>query len=120
MTRELKRSTRAVKAADEHLKKTKEELGKVRQRVSDQQQGLEGELARVAAELHAAEDQLDGDFKANYQRLSRSMGEDALAPVESDCCGGCSQTLTVQMLNLLRLDKPLFCQSCGRLLYLAE
>jgi predicted nucleic acid-binding Zn-ribbon protein len=110
----------AVKTAESNLAKTKDELARVRGRVSDQQQGLETELARVRAELHAAEDVLDGDFKDNYLRLSRSMGEDALAAVEGECCGGCSQTLTVQMLNLLRLDKPVFCMSCGRMLYLPE
>jgi len=110
----------AVKTAESNLSKTKEELTKVRKRISDQQQGLESELARVTAELKAAEDQLEGDFKENYQRLARSMGEDALAPVEGECCGGCSQVLTPQTLNALRLDKPIFCQSCGRLLYLPE
>jgi uncharacterized protein len=110
----------AVKTAESNLAKTKDELTKVRKRVSDQQQGLEGELARVHAELEAAEGLLEGDFKNNYLRLSRSMGEDCLAPVEGECCGGCSQTLTVQMLNLLHLDRPLFCQNCGRMLYLAE
>jgi predicted nucleic acid-binding Zn-ribbon protein len=112
--------TAAVKTAEQNLAKTKDELAKVRQRVNEQQQGLETELARVRAELTAAEDQLDGDFKDNYLRLSRSMGEEALAPVEAECCGGCSQTLTVQMMNLLKLDKPVFCKSCGRLLYLPE
>ena len=110
----------AVKTAESNLTKTKDELAKVRKRVSDQQQGLESELARVRGELDAAEGHLDGDFKDNYLRLSRSMGEESLAPVEGGCCGGCSQTLTVQMLNLLKLDKPLFCVSCGRLLYLPE
>lgn len=110
----------AVKTAESNLVKTKDELTKVRKRVSDQQQGLESELARVRGELDAAEAEIDGDFKDNYLRLSRSMGEDALAPVEGDCCGGCSQTLTVQMLNLLRLDKPVFCMSCGRMLYVPE
>jgi predicted nucleic acid-binding Zn-ribbon protein len=110
----------ASKTADENLGKAKEELVKVRKRVSEQQQGLESELARVRAELQAAEDQLDGDFKPNYQRLARTMGEDALASVEGETCGGCSQILTPQTLNVLRLDKPVFCQSCGRLLYLPE
>ena len=110
----------AVKTAEANLAKAKDELSNVRKRVSDQQQGLESELGRVRGELEAAENQLDGDFKDNYLRLSRSMGEDSLAPVEGGCCGGCSQTLTVQMLNLLKLDKPVFCKSCGRLLYLAE
>jgi hypothetical protein len=110
----------AVKAADANLAKTKAELGNVRKRLSDQQQGLESELARVRGELTVAEDQLEGDFKDNYLRLSKSMGEDSLAPVEGECCGGCSQTLTAQTMNLLKLDKPVFCKSCGRLIYLPE
>lgn len=109
-----------VKTAESNLVKTKDEQTKVRQRVNDQQQGLETELARVHGELQSAEGLLEGDFKDNYMRLSRSMGEDALAPVEGGCCGGCSQTQTVQLLNLLKLDKPVFCKSCGRLLYLPE
>ena len=77
-------------------------------------------MARVSAELQAAEALLEGEFKDNYLRLSRSMGADSLAPAEGECCGGCSQTLTVQMFNLLSLDKPVFCKNCGRMLYLPE
>jgi predicted nucleic acid-binding Zn-ribbon protein len=109
-----------IKTAESNLAKTKDEQAKVRQRVNEQQQGLESELARVRGELQAAEDQLHGDFKDNYLRLSRSMGEESLAPVEAESCGGCSQTLTTQTINLLKLDKPVFCKSCGRLLYLPE
>src|SRR5688572_9423427 len=68
----------AVKTAEANLAKTKDEQSKVRGRVSDQQQGLETELARVKAELHAAENQLEGNFKDNYLRLSQPMGEEAL------------------------------------------
>jgi predicted nucleic acid-binding Zn-ribbon protein len=92
----------------------------VRKRIDDQQQGLETDLARVQAEIDMAENQLDGEFKPNYMRLARSMGEEALAPAEGDCCGGCAQTLTPQTMNTLRLDRPVFCKSCGRLLYLPE
>jgi predicted nucleic acid-binding Zn-ribbon protein len=110
----------AVRTSEGNLVKFKDELDKTRKRINEQQQGLESELARVRGELKAAEDQLVGDFKDNYMRLSRSMGEDSLAPVENECCGGCSQTLTAQTLNLLKLDRPVFCKSCGRLLYLPE
>ena len=110
----------AIKTADSNLSKIKDESNKARQRVEEQQQGLETELARVTGELRAAEDLLDGDFKPNYERLARSMGAEALAPVEGECCGGCSQTLTPQTINALRLDKPVFCKSCGRLLYVPE
>src|SRR5262245_61656592 len=109
-----------VKTAEASLAKAKDELTKARTKVSEQQQGLESELARVRGELQSAEDQLAGDFKDNYLRLSKSMGEDSLAPVEAECCGGCSQVLTAQTMNLLKLDKPVFCKSCGRLLYLPE
>jgi predicted nucleic acid-binding Zn-ribbon protein len=110
----------AAKTADANLGKTKEELAKLRRRIDEQQQGLETELVRVQSELAAAEGQLDGEFKQNYLRLARSMGEEALAPAEGDCCGGCSQTLTPQTISTLRLDRPVFCKSCGRLLYLPE
>lgn len=110
----------ATKLAEQNLAKTKEDMGKVRGRIDAQQQGLETELARVTGELKAAEELLSGDFKDNYMRLSRSMGEDALAPAEGGCCGGCSQTFTTQTLNLLKLDKPVFCKSCGRMLYLVD
>ena len=109
-----------IKVAEENLAKSKEELAKVKKRVEESQQGLESEFGRVSSELKAAEDLLDGDFKDNYLRLSRSMGEDSLAPAEGECCGGCSQTLTVQTFNLLSLDKPVFCKNCGRMLYLPE
>ena len=109
-----------IKTAEANLAKTKEDMAKVRKRVDDQQQGLESELARVQAELRAEEDKLDGDFKPSYQRLAKALGADCLAPVEGECCGGCSQTLQPQTLNLLGLDKPTFCKSCGRLMYLPQ
>ena len=110
----------AIRTAEENLVKTKEEQAKLQKRVNEQRQTLEPELARVTAELQVAEDQLDGDFKPNYLRLARSMGEEALAPVEAECCSGCSQTLPPQTINMLGLNKPVFCKSCGRLLYLPE
>ncbi|MEX2173116.1 MAG: phospholipase [Pirellulaceae bacterium] len=109
-----------IKTHEGNLVKTKDEMAKVRQRIDQQQQGLETELARVTAELQAAEGLLDGDFKPTYLRLARSMRDECLAPAENECCGGCSQTLTPQTMNVLKLDRPVFCKSCGRLLYLPE
>lgn len=109
-----------IKEAESVLAKVREEEGKVRARVSEQQQMLETDLGKYTAELVAAEGLLVGDFKDNYLRLSKSMGVDSLAPVENETCGGCYQTLTAQIVDQLRLNKPVFCKSCGRLLYIPE
>jgi predicted nucleic acid-binding Zn-ribbon protein len=110
----------AVKTAEQNLGKQKDELAKVKKRVDDQQQGLESELARVSSELTTAEEMVPEDFKSDYLRLAKSRGADAMAPVEDESCGGCFQMLAPQTQDLLRRDKPVFCKSCGRLLYLPE
>jgi predicted nucleic acid-binding Zn-ribbon protein len=107
-----------IKTAEENLGKAKEELEKVRQRVEAQQQGLEAEVARVSGELQTAEEQVPEQFKADYLRLAKSLGEDSMAPVEGETCGGCFQVMTPQTLDQLRLNRPVFCKSCGRLRYL--
>lgn len=109
-----------IKTADENLGKTRDEEKKVRDRVGSQQELLEGDLGRYHGELKDAEALLNGDFMENYLRLSKTMGADALAPVEGETCGGCYQTLTAHIIDQLRLNKPVFCKVCGRLLYLAE
>ena len=88
--------------------------------VSAKCQKLESELERVTSELQQAEKALPGDFKADYERISRARGEDALAPVDNEICTGCYQMLSAQTMNDLMLSKPVFCKSCGALLYLPE
>lgn len=110
----------AIGVAEQGLAKAKDESAKVRARVNDQQAGLESELARVLDELAAAEKQLPDDFRGEYLRLTKARGEDAMAVVEGNCCGGCFQMITANMESDLRLEKPVFCKSCGRLLYLSE
>ena len=109
-----------VKAADEAQNKAVAELQKVRDRVNEEQPKLEQELTRVNDELKEAETVLPSDFKSNYDRISAARGEDALAPVDGESCGGCYQTLSPQTINELLMSKPVFCKSCGCLLYLPE
>lgn len=110
----------AIKAAEASLAKGQEDLSKLREKVAGQLRELETEHARVMAELGKAEVHLPIDFKEAYDRMVKSRGENALAPLEGDCCGNCYQTVTIQMQNLLKLNKPVFCKSCGSLLYPPE
>lgn len=106
--------------AEKTLAKTRSELAATEKRVSEEQAGLESELARVQAALRQAETALPAEFKDTYDRMVRARGEQALAPVEGESCGGCYTMLTAQTMNDLYLSKPVFCKSCGCLLYLAE
>ena len=60
------------------------------------------------------------DIRESYQRVVKAKGEDALAPMRGEFCSGCNRRVLLNMMADLRLSKPIFCKSCGRLLYLAE
>ncbi len=109
----------SVNASQEDLDKANQELKKIRGVVESAQAGLESDLKRIQDELEKAEASLPGDLRSDYKRIAQSMGEDALAAVDDDVCGGCFQTLTPQTINELLMAKPVFCKSCGRLLYMA-
>lgn len=81
---------------------------------------LEVELQRVEGELATAEAELPTQIRAEYDRIVGSRGEEGLAPVEGEICGGCNQLLTAQMMNRLYLEQAVRCPSCGAMMYLAE
>ena len=97
-----------------------QEMDKLKQRITAEQQTLEIDISRTTDELATAEQELPAAFKAEYERVVKSRGENALTAVESEMCGGCFRMITPQMVNELHMARPVFCKSCGRMLYLAE
>lgn len=114
---ELQASTEQAAA---NQKKAAEKLNQTKNGVAEKQQFLEADLERVTEELKQAEASLPAELKADYQRIANGRGEEALAQVEGESCGGCSQILSPQTINELHLSKFVFCKSCGCLLYLPE
>lgn len=100
--------------------KTATDIQKLQNKISEKHKGLEEEVARLSNELAIAEKELPDDFKTEYERVVKARGNDALTTVESNMCGGCYQMITPQMSNELHIARPVFCKSCGRMLYLAE
>lgn len=111
---------RMLAQQEEQQKKAEAELAAVRERVEEQQARLEAELNRVTSQLHQVETSLPPEIKSDYERIARARGEDALAQVDNETCGGCFQRLSPQTMNLLIMGKATFCSSCGSLLYLPE
>lgn len=112
--------SQVVEKSKANIEKGKAELAKTKAAVQEEEGLLKADVTRLEADLKTAEEGLPPDLNDAYQRIVKSKGADALAPVEGECCGGCYQTMTPNMLNLLQLSRPVFCKSCGRLLYYPE
>lgn len=109
-----------VDQAQADLALAKVELEKTIQEVQNQQPTLQADIQRVEAELTQQEQLLSDDIREIYHRLLRQRGDEALAPVEGESCGGCHQQVPINMISQIKLNQVVFCKSCGRLLYLPE
>lgn len=107
-----------VTDAAEKLAKAAAELQKTNHRVDEAQSHLQADLDRVSAELKQAETAVPEELRAEYDRMVRAKGEDALAAVEGKSCGGCNTMLTTQIIHQLKMSQPVFCKICGSLMYL--
>jgi len=105
---------------EQRLAKAKEELVRVQRSIQEQHDLIEGDYKRLEGELVESEKQLPTDLRDTYQRMVRGKGADGMAQIDGEHCGGCYQTITANTMSLLMMDKVVFCQVCGRLLYLAE
>ena len=94
----------------------------VSSKVAGQEPSLRAEVAQLEkkTELRQAEAGLPGDTRELYHRIVRQKGEDALAVVENQCCGGCNQQVPLNLCSQIMLGQPVGCKTCGRLLYLPE
>ena len=109
-----------IKETEQLRDRAQQEHEKTAKRVEQESEGLQSELARVTNELQEVEQGFPADFRAEYQRLVRTHGPDALAPVDGETCGTCHTTLSSQTMNQLYLSRIVFCKSCGCVLFLAE
>ncbi|MEM8943923.1 MAG: phospholipase [Planctomycetota bacterium] len=96
------------------------ELAKCRAKVDGESDVIRADIARLEAELAETEKSLPGDLKPDYQRVIQSKGAEGMAEAEGQVCLGCGKQITLNMQNELMLSKPVFCKSCGSLLYLGE
>ncbi len=97
-----------------------EDQASLEQQITERTGRLTPELERVQAELSEAEAELPEAMRQEYRRIIAARGEDGLAPVDGESCGGCYQTLSPQVMNQLYLSNYVVCASCGAWIYLPE
>ncbi|MEK6235533.1 MAG: hypothetical protein N2C14_12565 [Planctomycetales bacterium] len=106
--------------ANEELKQAEQESEKVKQSVAGQAESLQTDITRLEGDLQESENLLPDDVRGSYDRSVKRNGSDALTSVDGMTCTGCYQQIRVNMYNLLTLSEIVFCDSCGRMLYLPE
>jgi uncharacterized protein len=109
-----------VKDAEASLAAGVQELNKTRQAIESTAESIRADIGRLEEGLAQAEAALPAEIKVDYERIVRSKGANGLAGVDENVCGACGQQITLNMQNELRLSRPVFCKSCGCLLYLSE
>jgi predicted nucleic acid-binding Zn-ribbon protein len=105
---------------DAALVVARKKTAEVRAEVAAHEPSLRADVARLEAELRETEADLPAEIRDLYQRTVRQKGEDALAAVENQYCGGCNQQVPLNLCSQIIMGQPVACRTCGRLLYLPE
>jgi len=109
-----------VKTASEELERLEKEQADRVTEIEQREAELQSELDRVTAELHSTENDIPAGALDDYRRITEARGEEALAPVDEDSCGGCYQILTTQLIDRLRMSLLIRCPNCNAFLYSPE
>ena len=107
----------AVAVAEKELDAKNSEHEKRVSDIESRMKVAQSDLEQIRAELEKSESQIPASVKSEYRRLTESRGDEALAPIEDDSCGGCNQTLTTQMIDRVRLGFLTDCPACSAWLY---
>jgi hypothetical protein len=84
-------------------------------------QDADARTARAQKERAELSEKIPPAFRSPYERLLTRADGRAMAACRNYVCSGCRMSLTANTVSLLMGgDKLIYCQSCGRILYIAE
>ncbi len=109
-----------VAEAEKGVGAAKAKVSDVDKQVAEEQPRIQQDITRLENELKECEVALPAEVKVHYDRLVRQRGEDALAAVEGNVCGGCYTQIPINTIAKIMLGEPIFCKTCGRVLYMPE
>lgn len=108
---------RSIAAAQVSLQSAQQETRKLADDIERRMQVVRTDLERILGELREAEGQLPGEIRADYRRRVDSMKDEALAALQGDCCGNCSQMLTLQVIQEIQANRSHTCSNCNSIVY---
>lgn len=101
---------------EEQVREAEGEFAKFKEVVDYKAEKLKGQAEILATKLAELEPGLEG-MLGDYQRLTKTKGDAAIAACEHGICQGCYSEQPPQSKNELALHRPTLCRSCGALLY---
>lgn len=117
MLTEQEEKNRRVDEAKTALDAARNELGEFKKVIDYRVEKLSARVGLLEAKLAELENQLEAQPRADYRRLVKLKGEQALAACDAGTCQACHTELTPQSRNDLLLSRVVFCKSCGAMLY---
>lgn len=111
----------ALAAQEAEAKKLANDVAALKLDIESKAESQRVQLKELEDAIIEAEEIIPIEQRDQYRRLVKQHGADALASAENNSCSGCFVSVTTQMLNeLINRHRMVFCQACGRVLYLAE
>lgn len=109
------------KSLKEAVKKEEEELAKFTRLVAADIQKVEAEISEIERRKTGLLEMLDANARYHFERLVKNKNGIAVAGVLNQICQSCNYEVPPQTINRLMAQKEIvFCNSCGRILYLME
>jgi uncharacterized protein len=119
---------KAIAALKEQIAAENQVLAKIEAEHGDKVAALSNQIAALKTQRNEAAKHVPPEALRQYERISQRFPGDAMAPLvfeeddlDSVSCGSCYMGLNVEHLNALRgRDEIRRCNSCNRILYLAD
>ncbi|MEW6355468.1 MAG: C4-type zinc ribbon domain-containing protein [Planctomycetota bacterium] len=121
MMTEAEARQKQLEIVKKRLDTAKAKLTETEKEIGEEIKRREVEEAELAAKREGIRAQVQQPYLDPYERLLNRRDGVALVSARNQVCQGCFINLTPQTTaSLLTSDKPVFCNSCGRMLYLDE
>jgi Zn-ribbon protein, possibly nucleic acid-binding len=106
-----------VAACHDAIKEARNEVQRFASEFEAKSVTLREEESKLKVAIEAAEKFISTEVRPQYRRVIDAYGADGLASSHGGVCNQCYVALTAQNRVALNSGHPLFCPSCGRLIY---